>query len=245
MGNGGKRERKDGGGGEGKEESLLGPNSRHRCCCVSCEDLQEVYLKGCTSAEYFPCKQTRTRLGGSQKDYSRTELASANNLPTEQQQFYDCTKHRRYFRGNLHTTRLKLTKLHLQFPLFLLANFLCKRWTQAKIVTSLVVSLLLFSALIPSTTALQDYRQKSHSGSTFKPWIIDDIEPDSKPTSEVLNHVKQRQRLPDFVLPVNKLFQFELPGDAFGDVQHYQVCEKLKVLWFSAFFPHIFTYILA
>lgn len=219
---------------EKRGRGLVGPDSRHRCCCVHCKEVH-----GCTSAECSPFEQTCTRFGGSRKDYSRTELASASNLPTAES--CDSTMHRRHFRGNLHsffnTTTLKLmSRMHLkllqaaQFSHFLLANSLRKRWTQAKIVTSLVISLLLFSALVPSTTALQDYRQKSHSSSTFERWIIDDVESDSKTTPDILEH---RRRLPDFVLPVNKLFHFELPGDAFGNVEvthHYQVCRVLLIL---------------
>jgi hypothetical protein len=98
-------------------------------------------------------------------------------------------------------------------------NFLSKRWQQANVFTIFLLSLL-FLTLLPSTAVAQ---QTSHAPS-LGTWTIDDMESPPKPTPQ--DHLMQRTRLLNFVLPVNRIFRFDLPPDMFGSVaviQHYQV----------------------
>ena len=217
-----------GGSREGDEEEKEGgrgvsaPNSGRSCCGNSRERW--------TSAESL---QTHMGFRGS-GNYSTT----GSELEPGRNHSHGCTKRGRGkgLYSFLNITRLKLARsLHLEsshaanFASFFIANFLCGRLRGAKFATTLLLCLMLFTALVPSTRAeaQQNFGQKSHSTFPSEPWIIDDVESDSEHVSEVSDHTEHRRKgLPDFVLPVNKLFWFELSKDAFGSneaIQHYKV----------------------
>lgn len=227
IGNGGRGLRgNDGTSGEKETRNIhLSPDLH--CRGIS----QQPCTPRCPNAQTcLPHVQTCARFGNRQnnscgKDQSATaedEVSTAKQLPSDS---------RRYFRDNffsvLHSTRLKLTRSPqaVHFVSFLLVNFLYRRLRETKIFRSLVLGLLLFSALILPTVVAQDgmeYRQKSHSGSPFEAWLSGEIEP------VPISGIQQSEvfRFPDFVLPVSKLFQFELPRDAFrgiGVVELYKV----------------------
>ena len=139
--------------------------------------------------------------------------------------------------NHFHSTRLKqrtqvwtLYSL-LQHPISLsFANGASIKWrVRTNFATTLVLFLFLLSSLIYPVASengieIQSH-QKSHSSSPFNSWTIADVDSDIPQVSE---HSKSEPfQFPDFVIAVNKLFQYQIPHAAFSDmelVQHYQVC---------------------
>ena len=72
-------------------------------------------------------------------------------------------------------------------------------------------------------TATQRSRMSSF---TFKSWVIGEIDSSSTPLSSTSSSSSETFSFPDFVIPTNRLFLYDLPSDAFShlqSIQHYQV----------------------
>lgn len=189
----------------------------------------------CHGNSLQPCMQTENaptpKKFGSRHDYSRSDKLVMEISATLQRPC-NHTKYRQYFRDNffsfLHTTKLKLIRplqpgfsQTAHFISLLLGNL---RLREAKIVRSLVLSLLLFVVLGLPTVGARDgveYREKSQSSSPFETWITGEVEPDQVSADTTRQQVV---RFPDFILPASKLFRFQPPSEV-GVALHYKVCE--------------------
>ena len=140
--------------------------------------------------------------------------------------------------NHFHSTRLK-QKTQVLWTLYSLlqhsislsfASGASIKWrVRTNFATTLVLFLFLLSSLIYPVASengigIQSH-QKSHSSSPFNSWTIADVDSDIPQVSE---HSKSEPfKFPDFVIAVNRLFQYQIPHAAFSDmelVQHYQVC---------------------
>lgn len=131
----------------------------------------------------------------------------------------------------LHVTRLKLRRLQIAcfvhvlhfISSFLMAISLWHHCKQLRTHTTFTVCLLLLTTFThPSVAQNEMQSQNPHSSSPFQPWIIADID-----SSQELDSVKQSNlfRFPDFIIPANRLFQYQIPKEAFSlqVLHHYQV----------------------
>ena len=128
----------------------------------------------------------------------------------------------------LYSTRLKLEHIkNLQTSNFLSflpsfsAIFLHQKHLRTHLVLFFYVSLFL-SLVRPSISQNQFHsQQKSYSDSSFQSWE----------TINSVQHIQENTRViefqfPDFIIPAGKLFQFQIPDEAFTemeDISYYQV----------------------
>lgn len=86
----------------------------------------------------------------------------------------------------------------------------------------LTTFILLLLAILTQPAMAQDgsqSQQKSRSSSPFQSWVVADSSP---VTMQAAEH--RTFQFPDFLVPVNHLFQYQLPWEEFGPDLHYQVC---------------------
>lgn len=214
----------------GEEMKKIADSLTTCCCCHAgnhdnCRSQKPGRTK-CTNAE-CPSRSARPRskFGDSWNDSSRRNDQSLSMLG--ECQLLDRKNRARYFRDNfssfLHITRLKLTRLPntLHFACFLLVNLFCKRWHHAKIAPALILSLVVFLTFVDSAAGAQNENKPS----SHQTWTIDEI--DSIPISA--SEMSKRFQFPDFIIPANRLFQFDLPRNAFSEllnIHHYQVSQS-------------------
>ncbi len=151
----------------------------------------------------------------------------------------------------LHLTRLKtagkiVLSCFVRFISSLLANSpRSKRSEHFRGNLLLALSTLLLSASFVTPIAAQngiETQHESRSSSPFQPWVVIVAEIDSNPEPESgleLESVTGAQRtqpgpfqFPDLVIPVNRLFQYQIPSDAFRDLEaivYYKVYQQKKL----------------
>lgn len=95
---------------------------------------------------------------------------------------------------------------------------------------------LLFLAILTHPSVAQtgiQSEQKSHSDSPFQTWVIAEI--DSRADSQTLDGMEPHRKafqFPNFVIPVNKLFWYQIPDEAFSNIEeihYYQVKLMMEV----------------
>ena len=127
---------------------------------------------------------------------------------------------KRQFSYNSLVTRLKRspsTSLHL-LPIF--------HQSSRGFFKILFLFALLFSSLLHSSAAQNGgyAQQESLSKSTFQSWIIGEISSDEDPMSNTSDNILFQ--LPDFVIPTGRLFQYQIPNEAFSrmdSISYFQV----------------------
>lgn len=125
-----------------------------------------------------------------------------------------------------------------------------KKYTQFRTSLQVTFTFLLLTTFFSLSTSAQSadkIQQQSHSHSPFQSWVIAEI---SDPGSELevsydgTQRQRQRQhepfRFPDLIIPVNKLFQYQIPAEAFEVMEtilHYKVPTATR----SSYYPFFLT----
>ena len=121
--------------------------------------------------------------------------------------------------SHCHVTRLKSRRMERFWHFF--STFLSTDLPSSKRsnhCSTVFISLLLLLSTLTHCSMAQASQQKSRSDSPFQSWVVADVD----------SHTQEHRtfRFPDFVAPVNFLFQYQIPKIAFDieNVNYYQVC---------------------